>query len=124
MTSSGYVCSVLYLSEENSPLNLGTGVRPGPGVARTGSPPRRMMLFGSRARGAAGPESDLDLMVEMETPLKPFERRMCVDWFFGLRDWARDLVVYTPGEVGRLTDVAGTLAHTIVQEGKVLYEAP
>jgi len=86
--------------------------------------PRRIVLFGSRARGAAGPDSDLDLMVEMETPLRPFERTMAVHRLFGLRDWPMDIAVYTPGEIARLKDVAGTLAHTVVHQGRVLYEAP
>ena len=85
--------------------------------------PRRIVLFGGRARGEVGPDSDLDLMIEMETPLKPFERKLAVDRLFGLRDWAMDLVVYTPAEMARLRDVAGTLAHVVAREGKVLYEA-
>jgi predicted nucleotidyltransferase len=31
--------------------------------------PRRVVLFGSRARGSAAPDSDYDIMVEMETDL-------------------------------------------------------
>lgn len=86
--------------------------------------PRRILLFGSRARGDAGPDSDLDIAVEMETDLKPFERKMAVDRLFGLRDWAMDVVVYTPSEMNRLKNVNGTLAHIVAREGKVLYEAP
>ena len=86
--------------------------------------PRRILLFGSRARGEAGTDSDLDIAVEMETDLTPLERKMAVDRLFGLRDWAMDVVVYTPGEMERLKDVNGTLAHVVAREGKVLYEAP
>jgi predicted nucleotidyltransferase len=84
--------------------------------------PRRVVLFGSRARGTSEPQSDLDLMVEMETPLKPLERRMSVDRLFGLRDWAMDVVVYTPEELERAKDTVGTLAYTVVREGQTLYE--
>jgi predicted nucleotidyltransferase len=84
--------------------------------------PRRIVLFGSRARGAAGPDSDLDIMVEMDTPLKPLDRRMSVDRLFGFRDWAMDVVVYTPEEVERSKDTVGTLAYTVLREGKTLYE--
>jgi predicted nucleotidyltransferase len=36
--------------------------------------PRRITLFGSRARGDARPDSDVDLMVEMESDQPPLER--------------------------------------------------
>jgi len=39
--------------------------------------PRRVVVFGSRARGEAGPESDLDLFVEMESDKPPRERIRC-----------------------------------------------
>lgn len=86
--------------------------------------PHRVVMFGSRARGAAGPDSDLDLCVEMETDLKPPQRRRAISALFGLRDWAMDLVVYTPEEVERFRDVVGTLLYTIEREGRVLYERP
>lgn len=84
--------------------------------------PRRIVLFGSRARGDAAPDSDLDLMVEMETPLRPIERRLSIDRLFGLRDWAMDVVVYTPQEMANAKDTVGTLAYTVAREGKTLYE--
>jgi len=86
--------------------------------------PRRIVMFGSRAQGAGAPDSDLDLMVEMETALKPVERRIAVDRLFGLRDWAMDVVVCTPEEVRRFRDVVGTLLYTIEREGRVIYEQP
>jgi len=86
--------------------------------------PRRIVMFGSRARGEAALDSDLDLMVEMETSLRPVERVMAVDRLFGLRDWAMDVLVYTPEEVARSKDTVGTLTYTVVREGKTLYEEP
>jgi uncharacterized protein len=85
--------------------------------------PRRIVLFGSRARGEAGPDSDLDLLIEMETDLKPLQRHMAIERLFDTRDWAMDILVYTPQEVERLRDVVGTIIYTIVREGRVLYEA-
>jgi predicted nucleotidyltransferase len=86
--------------------------------------PRRVMLFGSLARGEGTAESDADILVEMETDLKPFERRLAVDSIFGLRDRAMDILVYTPEEVERFKDVLGTLLHTILMEGRIVYERP
>jgi predicted nucleotidyltransferase len=86
--------------------------------------PKRIMVFGSHARGDAGPDSDLDLFIEMDTPLRPPDRAIEVSEVFGLRPWAMDIVVYTPDEVRRLRHVKGTLLSVIEKEGKVLYEQP
>ena len=84
--------------------------------------PRRIVMFGSRVRGEQGPDSDLDLFIEMERTNPPRERMREVIRLFGLRRWAMDVVVYTPQEVQRWRDVVGTLLYTIEREGKVLYE--
>lgn len=86
--------------------------------------PKRIMVFGSHARGDAGPDSDLDLFVEMDTPRRPPDRAIEVSEVFGLRPWPMDIVVYTPEEVRRLRHVNGTLLSVIEKEGKVLYERP
>ena len=84
--------------------------------------PEKVILFGSWANGTARPDSDLDLFVEMESDESPPERARAVSRLFGLRKWAMDVVVYTPEEARRLSNVVGTLMHTIECEGKVLYE--
>jgi len=86
--------------------------------------PRRVVLFGSRARGEAKEDSDFDLFVEMETSEKPPERVAQITALFGLRPWSMDVVVYTPEEVNRLREVNGTLLSVIESEGKVLYARP
>ena len=86
--------------------------------------PKRIMVFGSHARGDAGPDSDLDLFVEMDTPRRPPDRAIEVSEVFGLRPWPMDIVVYTPEEVRRLRHVNGTLLSVIEKEGKVLFEQP
>lgn len=86
--------------------------------------PKRIVLFGSHARGDAGSDSDLDLFIEMQTSLRPPERAIEVSAAFGLRPWPLDVVVYTPEEVQRLQGINGTLLSAIEKEGKVLYEQP
>ncbi len=86
--------------------------------------PKRIVLFGSYARGEARPESDLDLFIEMESPLRPPERAVEVSAAFGLRPWPLDVIVYTPDEVSRLRGMRGTLLSVIEREGRVLYERP
>jgi predicted nucleotidyltransferase len=84
--------------------------------------PERIVLFGSRARGEARSDSDLDLFIEMATDRRPPERAMEVASIFGLRSWPLDVVVYTPAEVKRLRKVQGTLLSVIESEGRLLYE--
>jgi len=86
--------------------------------------PKRIVLFGSHARGDAGTDSDLDVFIEMQTSRRPPERAIEVSAAFGLRPWPLDVVVYTPEEVQRLRGVSGTLLSVIEKEGKVLYEQP
>src|ERR1035441_7830364 len=61
--------------------------------------PNRIVLFGSRARGDHRPDSDIDIMVEMESDENRFERYKRVNKLFRGRWWAMDLLVYTPEEV-------------------------
>ncbi len=86
--------------------------------------PRRIVMFGSRARGEARPDSDVDLMIEMETDLSPPRRAMAIDALFGLRGWAMDVLVYTPREVEEQRRYRNSLLRIIEAEGKVLYEQP
>lgn len=86
--------------------------------------PRRIILFGSYARGDAGPDSDLDLFVEMETSLNYFDRAIAIDALFGLHAWPMDIIVYTPEEVKQWTGQVGTMLTYVEQEGRVLYERP
>jgi uncharacterized protein len=84
--------------------------------------PKRVVLFGSHARGDAGPDSDLDLMIEMETELPFLERSLAVDRLFRHRLWALDAVVYTPAEVLRDANRPGTLLSMIEREARTLYD--
>ncbi len=83
--------------------------------------PVRIVLFGSRARGDAHADSDIDLFLEMETPLDRFERSSAVSAIFHHRPWAMDIVVYTPRETKRALRNAGFLIDAIEGEGRTLY---
>ena len=84
--------------------------------------PKRIVLFGSRARGNARPDSDIDLFIEMESPLRPIDRAIAVASLFDHRRWGLDVVVYTPAEVEAHRGRISNLLAYVEAEGKVLYE--
>ncbi len=84
--------------------------------------PRRIVLFGSRARGDHSPDSDLDLFVEMESTQRPAERRIAVSRALTPRTWPLDVIVYTPAEVAEDRGRPGSILADIERDGRVLYE--
>src|SRR5918999_2529985 len=82
--------------------------------------PRRIVLFGSRARGDAKADSDYDLMIEMDTQLESTERRRAFLDLFPRRPWSIDFLVYTPDEIKRWRDDVGFDLYDIVREGYTL----
>ncbi len=84
--------------------------------------PQRIILFGSYARGNPRPESDLDLLVVMETPLKEstqsLEIRRYLDVLFGL-----DLIVHTPKKLRERVEMGDWFLRDVLKDGKVLYMA-
>jgi len=84
--------------------------------------PVRVVLFGSQARGGAGPESDLDFLIIQETDL-PRPKRSAPLYSL-LRDFpcSKDILVYTPREVEEDAALPHALVTTALREGKVLYE--
>jgi uncharacterized protein len=84
--------------------------------------PRRIVLFGSKARGDSGAESDIDLLIEMETDLSAAERIRAVDRLFTPRTWPLDVVVFTPEEAASQRGSRNSLDRAAEREGRVLYE--
>jgi predicted nucleotidyltransferase len=84
--------------------------------------PRRVILFGSHARGEAGPDSDLDLFVELDPPLPARGRSRQIKKLFDPYPCPMDVVVYTPEEVAYWKRAPASLVASVLREGKVLYE--
>jgi predicted nucleotidyltransferase len=86
--------------------------------------PRRIVLFGSRARGDERADSDLDLLVEMSTDLPAAERIRAVDRLFRPRSWPMDVVVVTPDEAAASRASRNSIVAIAEREGRVVYERP
>jgi predicted nucleotidyltransferase len=86
--------------------------------------PQAIILFGSLARGEAGPESDLDLMVIKESDKPRFERYAEVRRLFRGMGIGMDILVYTPDEFAQFQSVPGSLTYAVAHEGRVLYGRP
>ncbi len=84
--------------------------------------PLLVVLFGSHARGTAGPDSDVDLLVVM--PEGDSRRRQATQMDMALWgiDLPADVIVADPGGVERNRDRRGHLIHQAFREGRILYE--
>src|SRR5262245_15216591 len=86
--------------------------------------PDKIILFGSHARGDAGPDSDVDLLVVM--PISGSKREKQVEIRLALQDIhvPKDIVVTSPEELLWRQDLPGTIERPAVTEGRVLYARP
>lgn len=87
------------------------------------SHPLRIILFGSAARGQAGPESDIDLLVVM--PDGTHRRHTAQRLYASIRHVGIpfDLLVATPSDLERHRHNVGLIYGTILQEGLEVYAA-
>ena len=86
--------------------------------------PRRIILFGSQARGDAVPDSDIDLLVVMDQVVD--KRAVAVEIRVALADLpaSKDIVVTTPREIAERGRLVGSILRPALKEGRVLYEHP
>lgn len=85
--------------------------------------PDRIILFGSHARGAATPDSDVDILVVMPVPRGADARQAAA-----IRDRVRasfpmDVIVRSPREIGRRIARRDGFITGILRHGVVMYEA-
>lgn len=85
--------------------------------------PRRIILFGSQARGEAGADSDYDLLVVVDDDT-PKEKLRLEAGFESRRSYRHpaDVVPCRESTFRRRALIPGTLCHTAATEGIVVYE--
>ncbi len=84
--------------------------------------PEKIILFGSRARGEATPESDVDMLVIAETGVPRYKRAIPIYRLLGDFRTGIDILVYTPEEIKEWSSVPEALVTRAHREGEILYE--
>ena len=84
--------------------------------------PERVILFGSRARGDARPNSDYDVLVIKHSDEPRYRRSAPL--YVALADLPVEVevMVYTPEEVDDWSQVSQAIVTTAVREGTTIYE--
>lgn len=86
--------------------------------------PEKVILFGSHARGTAGPDSDVDLLVVMRFQGSRRQQATAIDVALADRELPLDLVLITPEELERDRDLPGAVVGPALREGQVLCDRP
>ena len=87
--------------------------------------PDKIYLFGSEARGEAGPDSDLDFLVVVPDDA-PKELMRSGEIYHQLSDLgvSKDIVPWPRSDFeGRAAYVVASLPATVVREGRLLYDS-
>ncbi len=83
--------------------------------------PEQIILFGSQARGDAGPDSDVDLLIVMDVDGDVRDKRLAIRGALHDIPVPVDIIVTSPQEFAWRKDVVGTIEWPATHEGKVLY---
>jgi len=83
--------------------------------------PHRVILFGSHARGAAGADSDVDLLIVMPVSGPKRERQIEIGVALHRDKVPMDIIVTAPEEFAWRKEVRGTVERAAALGGKVLH---
>lgn len=83
--------------------------------------PEKIILFGSRAQGTAGQDSDVDLVIIYSGPLPKRELQITIHKLFPHPDFSLDVFIMSPEEMENQRFIANTLAREVSEKGIVCY---
>ncbi len=83
--------------------------------------PETIILFGSQARGDAGPDSDVDLLVVMDFEGSKLDKTVEVRGALGNHAVPTDIILSRPADFAWRKEIVGTIEYPATREGKVLY---
>lgn len=84
--------------------------------------PEKVVLFGSYAYGNPGPESDVDLLVVMNTSLSSRQQRLRISQAISPRPFPLDIIVRTPEELEHRLELGDPFLREVLSQGRVIYE--
>jgi len=84
--------------------------------------PEKVVLFGSYANGTATPQSDIDLLVILESSARRDRRQEVISRALRPRRVPVDILAYTPDEVRRCLETPTSFVRHILTTGKVVYD--
>lgn len=82
--------------------------------------PKKIILFGSAARGEMGPDSDLDLLVIKSCLHRRRTAARVERSLIGIGT-PTDIIVATPDDIDRYKDTIGLIYRPALREGKTIY---
>ena len=84
--------------------------------------PDRIVLFGSRARGDARPDSDIDMLIVKDSNEPPHRRAIPAYRALTGLGVPKDIIWRTPAEVEDWSAVPNYVTTRALHEGRILYE--
>lgn len=84
--------------------------------------PYRIIVFGSQAYGHPTPDSDVDLLIVMDSNERPSARAIQVSRLLRPRPFPMDILVRTPEEIQYRLEIGDYFIREVMEQGKVLYE--
>ena len=83
--------------------------------------PKAVILFGSASDGTANDDSDIDLLVIMETDLNKSDRFVLARGAVGRIGTPVDVLVYTPEEFVTESKKNGSFVKEVIETGRFVY---
>ena len=87
------------------------------------APGARVILFGSHARGEAGPDSDVDLLVVEPRVTDRFAEIVRLQRLLAPLRLPADVIVVSEDQVEEWGDVQSTMLHDALREGRIVAQA-
>lgn len=84
--------------------------------------PEKIILFGSHARGSAGPDSDVDLLVVMRMKGSKAKHELAIRETLRAFHVPKDVIVTTPEAFSWRQAVPGTIERPAARHGRIVYE--
>ena len=84
--------------------------------------PQQIIVFGSYIYGQPTPDSDVDLLIVMESDERPAQRAARVSKLLRPRPFPMDILVRTPEEIQYRLQIGDYFIRDVIERGRIIYE--